>query len=53
MRLKGGFSFKVGDISLCLNGSGGSPGKRKNDETGKRLENAREISLNEKEEFQC
>lgn len=53
MRFKGGFSFKIGHISLCLNGRGGSPGKRKNDDTGKRLNNAGEISLNEKEGFQC
>lgn len=51
--VKGRISFKIGDISLYLKGSGGNPGKRKNDDTGKRIDNTREISLNEKEGIQC
>lgn len=52
--VKGRISFKTGDISLHLKGSEGNPGKRKkNDDTGKRIDKAREISLNEKEGIQC
>lgn len=38
MKLKGGFSFKIGDISLCLNDSG----RKKNDDTGKRIDKSME-----------
>lgn len=54
MKLKGVFSFKTGDISLCLNDSGRNPGKRKNDDTGKRIDSSMEMignGDNEREEI--